>query len=257
MRYKILVAALLITLSPLAHADSLLAIAPLRLILSDAKTSDLLTLTNRSEKTRTYKVVLTDQVMNEKGVIVQADSFPYSAKRMLRFMPRQVTLEPGQRQNIRVMAVTPEGLADGDYHTHMIFEEQKPEMETEVSQTTELKVAMESVYSVGVPVIVQHGKLSSALKLKNATASEVNGQTVVNIALERTGNAEASGLIRVIDKASQANLASPRMMHAYHEVDNLTVTMQLNAAVAAGKPITVQLVNDGKILGEQDILLSK
>lgn len=253
MRYGYFLALMMVMVCGHAHADNLLAIAPLRLILTDVKPSDMLMLTNRSDATRTYKIVVEDQVMTPSGSIIQQDGFAYSAKRMLRFMPRQVTLGPGQRQNIRVMASAPADLATGDYHSHMIFEEQKPEP-TGDAANAQLKVAMESVYSVGIPVIVQHGTVDSSLKIGGAVMASKNGRAIVNVTMLRTGNAEASALVQVVDKASSAAVGQSRMLHMYREVETMEMDMALPADGSAnGKALSVRLVNDGKILQEMDV----
>lgn len=240
-----------------AHADNLLGVAPLRLILTDAKTSDLITLTNRSEGPHTYKLVTEDQVMNAEGGIVQKDDFPYSAKRMLRFMPRTIKLEGGQRQNVRVMAIMPDGLANGDYHTHLIFQEVNEEKPAGVSSTEGLKIAMGTLYNIGIPVVLQHGKIESSLKLNAAEIGTKQDKPAVTIVVDRNGNGEAAGTIQVIDKATQANVVQPDTVHIYHEADrvtlNLPVSPKVDIASLKGKPLEVRLLNDGKVLATLDV----
>lgn len=231
------------------QADNLLAVAPFRLILSDDKTNDLLTLTNRSEHARTYKLVTEDQVMQPDGNLVQKDNFEYSAKRMLRFMPREITLQAGQRQNVRVMAMVPDGTPAGDYHTHLIFQEMKQGAVVSDSGVDQgFRIDMQNLYNVGVPIVVQHGKVESGLVLTDAKlGTNKQGQPVVNVEIARTGNGEATAMVTVVDKTSHANATPPRNMHVYHEVDTVTLAMPLSVSATENVDALVVKVGDKEL----------
>ena len=231
------------------HADSLLSVAPLRVLLSDGKTSEVLSLLNRSEQVRTYKVKMQDQVMGEDGNLKGVDDFAYSAKRMLRFMPRQVTLQPGQRQTVRVMATPPEGLEDGEYHTHLVFDEVLKDTTEEVRAAAKsgagLKVQMETTYSVGLPLIYQHGKVTGTLAPKAAKLVTLpNGKTVFDVTLARTGNGEGTGVVDVVAAGKEGeSLVPKRQMHMYREVDQVTLRMPLRD----GLDVSVQALQGMKL----------
>lgn len=220
------------------QAEGLLSVAPLRIFLSDTQTSEVLTLSNRSGKEQTFKVTMEDQVMHEDGNIVSMDDFPYSAKRMLRFMPRQITLQPGQRQTVRVMAIPPEGLAEGEYHTHLLFDEvikQKTEEATELGASQPgFKMKMEAAHSVGIPLIYRHGKITAELTLKaGKLVVQKNNRPAVQVTLERSGNGEASGQVRVVEVGKEdVNLVPQRNMHVYREADKVTITLPMKDDVA-------------------------
>ena len=59
--------------------------------------------------------------MTEEGVTAPVESFDLSAKRMIRYVPRQFTLAPGERQTVRVMSRIGPQTEDGEYHTHLRF----------------------------------------------------------------------------------------------------------------------------------------
>ena len=71
---------------------------------------------------RSYNLSLQNIIMNENGQTVRVDTFDYSAKRMLRFVPRQFDIAPGKKADCFViMARFPEGTQDGQYHAHLEF----------------------------------------------------------------------------------------------------------------------------------------
>jgi hypothetical protein len=243
VRALMIIGMALMMLAGQVQAEGVLAVAPLRLMLGSKTNSDVLSLTNRSDKTHTYKLVMQDQVMQADGNIVAQEGFGFSAKRMLRFMPRQVTLKPGERQNVRVMAMIPEGAAEGDYHTHLIFEQQKDVVEVSGTSVDKgLRIELGNLYSVGIPVIVQNGAMTGKLKLLEAKEVTTNGKTSVNVTLARTGNSEGSAMLIVVDRATGEKVSSPRNTHVYHEVDAVTV----NVPVKAAGNLDVQLAREGQ-----------
>ena len=45
-----------------------------------------------------------------------------SAADLVRYSPRQVELAPGEVQTVRIQIRKPEGLKDGEYHSHLVFQ---------------------------------------------------------------------------------------------------------------------------------------
>ena len=219
------------TMAMPAMADSLLGVAPLRVMLTDTRTNEVISLTNRSSKQRSYKVTLQDQVMNGTGTVSLAEDFPYSAKRMLRFMPRQVTLEPGQHQTIRVMVTPPDQLAEGEYHTHLIFDEVMPVKKNEPGPDNGLKIELENNYSLGIPLIYRHGKVQGSIAVTGASIKTGKGsrpEFLVNMV--RTGNGEGNGLLKVVERGGNGeSLTLPRNTHLYREVDKVQLSLPLRS----------------------------
>ena len=253
----------LLMVSASVSADALLFVSPLRVEMKPGEDSAVITITNKSDTTRRYKVEMTDQVMNAEGVVETAETFPYSSKRMLRFMPRRVVLEAGQRQVVRVMARRPADLPDGDYHTHLLFEEEQPAATASagVSGTEAAKgltFALGTTYGVAIPLMVQHGVVSSSIALTDARLKQtVEGKpTDVLAAFHRGGNAEASGMVTVT--SGDTNLVTPRRVRLYREVDDVVITLPLNEAGAAYHGQAVVRLTDGaetapKILREMTV----
>lgn len=232
-------------------ADSLLFVSPLRVEIKPGETTSMVTVTNKSTQTRRYRVEMTDQAMTPLGVTETVETFPYSSKRMLRFMPRRIVLEPGQRQVVRIMARRPDGLPDGDYHTHLLFEEEQAAATATAaaSPTTGesgLKLDMGATYGVAIPLVVQQGKLESALQLGDVqVARDSAGKPhSLLVGFSRTGNAEATAMLKVTD--GPTDLITPRRVRIYREVDNVVITVPLLPAAATRQgPATMTLLADG------------
>lgn len=241
-------------------ADTMLFVAPLRVEFDPAETTEVITVTNKSDQTKRYQVILTDQAMTAEGVTQTVDTFPYSSKKMLRFMPRRVVLEPGQRQVVRVMARRPADLPDGDYHTHLLFEEEQPSLHAAEASGKEggFKLDVGAIYSVAVPVVVRAGKLESSMELLRTELKPASDKAPAHLlaAFKRHGNAEASGFLTVTAAKGGQELIAPRMVRLYREVDDAVLTLPLTAAGETYKgPAVVRLMGsadkDATVLAEQ------
>lgn len=218
-----------------AFAEGVLYVSPLRVEVKPNEQTTTLSVTNKSAGTKRYNVTAIDQTMTADGVTQTVDNFEYSAKRMMRFMPRRIVLEPGQRQMVRVMIRRPNGLPDGDYHTHLLFEEEQPSVTASVSETLEkgFKLDIGAVYSVAIPVVIQHGTVSSSIALGDVTVNRApeNGAPKGHIlaVISRGGNAEATGFLTIKTADDKmTDLVSARRVRIYREVDKVGLKLPLN-----------------------------
>lgn len=223
-----------------------LVVAPTRIVIEPNQRTTEAGVTNRTGRPVRYRLSIEDVVMGERGVTREvSDIFPYSVKGMVRFMPKTLTLGPGQRQTVRLMVNRPAGLAAGDYHSHLMLNEiitpvassptTGPNPEAP-SNGFGLDIGMS--YSTGVPLIVQVGQISSSLSLNGATmVREAGRATALELSLTRRGNAEGAALLQGIT-ASGTPAFTPRMVRIYREVENATVRQVIDetaqAAVAQG-----------------------
>lgn len=242
-------------LAPLsAFAQStILFVSPSRVQIASDENIASINVANQSEEERRYDLTVVDQVMNEDGLTSRKETFDYSAKRMLRFVPKRFTLKPGERQIVRVMARRPQDLPDGDYHSHLLFREvplgQKSKADIE-AERSEQKVQFEirALYGIAVPVIVQKGAISSDIDLGNAYYVPASDGAPAHLAveLERSGNAEGAGRLYVEyvpgEGGEPVEVTPSLWIPIYREVDTLTKRIPL-----ANLPEGVNL-SSGKIV---------
>ncbi|MBA44046.1 MAG: hypothetical protein CMF62_08605 [Magnetococcales bacterium] len=226
-----------------ASASSLLFISPHRAVIASGDRTTEVTVANQSDYKRRYEITLIDSVMTEAGATKRVDTFEYSAKRMLRYVPRSVELEPGERQTVRVMVRRPRDLADGDYHTHMLFREQQVEEPVEQNTDEDRTFSFEvgARYGVAIPVIVQAGTVESDLSFGTVTPqAEPKGMTVE---FKRGGNAEANGFLRIFKEtpAGEEVASSPMWVRIYREVDRIERTVPLLPEITAKGTFVLRL----------------
>lgn len=210
------------------HAETVLFFAPTRVVLSDEKPVQEIRITNMSSIARAYRISLEDLMMSEDGNIDRVDNFEFSAKRMLRFVPRKFEVQPGERQVIRVMARYPKGTEDGDYHAHLEFLE-------DVSKRLELnkidendpkaraRMQAQISYMTAIPVVLSKGKVSSVIEMSDLRLEKnEGGQASLFFSLLRSGNGQGNALIEadlLTPDGRMKKAASRRFVPVYRELD--------------------------------------
>lgn len=217
--------------------SSILFVAPHRLVMDPSEKVEVLNVANKSDQTHRYDLTLIDQVMNEDGSTIRKDTYDYSAKRMIRFVPKRFTLKPGERQVVRVMIKRPGDLADGDYHSHLLFREvplnvqDKQALKDQRAEENKGKAAnfeIRALYGVAVPIVVQHGKIESAMTMADAgfTPATDKEPAMLAIKFDRAGNAEAAAQISAAyikaDGSAPVQVLEPLWVRIYREVNGVS-----------------------------------
>lgn len=241
---------------PTVAENTILFVTPSRVIIGSSEDIAVVNVSNQSTEERRYDITMIDQVMKDDGMTQKSDNFEYSAARMLRFVPKRFSLKPGERQTVRVMARRPAGLADGDYHSHMLFREipvnvkTKEELEAEraAAQAGKSTFEIRAIYGIGVPVIVQSGTITSDLHLGNVNYVPASEGVPAHLTLElnRTGNAEAGARLSaqfVPASGDPITIVKGLWVPVYREVDKVTKRIPLDSmpADSRGGKITLQL----------------
>src|SRR5436190_4061899 len=99
-----------------------LIISPTRILLDDKSRSGDITIVNHGSQAVRYRLSLVEMEMNGEGGLKRVPSSPNSAAAMLKLSPREILLEPGASQRIKVAAYFPAGLPDREVRSHLAFE---------------------------------------------------------------------------------------------------------------------------------------
>ncbi len=173
-----LAALLLFQPSTTARAQSIgdLGVSPTRVVLvGRTRTAEVLLL-NRGTQTATYRISVINMRMTETGkfeTIEQTESDQMFADKLIRYAPRQVTLDPGAAQTVRVMVRKPRDLQPGEYRSHLYFRAVPPPgagRSVELADSGQgIQIKLTVIPGVTIPVIIRHGAVSA-----QATLSEIN-----------------------------------------------------------------------------------
>ena len=137
----------------------------------------------QSDSTGLVQVVFSD----EPAPAGEPSVVPY-----LRAFPRQLRLQPGERQVVRVLVTPPADLPAGEYWGRVMvtsrggqppIEERQGEISMQINLTTVIAVALN----------YRHGDVSTGLTLGSADATEMAETVELVTQLDRTGNAAFIG----------------------------------------------------------------
>lgn len=134
----------------------------------------------------------------------------------LRAFPRQLRLEPGERQVVRVLVTPPSDLPDGEYWGRVMVtsrggqppvEQSSGDIQMQISLTTVIAVALN----------YRHGDVSTGLVVESAEAVETAESVDLLARVDRTGNAAYLGRVvaELVDGNGQVLAEHAEDMVAY------------------------------------------
>lgn len=197
----------LLFLLPASHASAELMLYPTRIVFEGNQRAAQLELINHGSESATYRISLVNRRMSETGAFSEIDEpLPGEqfAEDLLRYSPRQVTLQPGVGQTVRIMVRKPANLATGEYRSHLLFAKQ-PEARgrhsverDDATGGDEIGITLTTLVGVSVPVIVRHGKTNASVSLTHLELLRPSGQApVLALHMERSGSQSVYGDLTV------------------------------------------------------------
>lgn len=261
-----------------------LNISPKRLVLGGTNRSGVVYVFNRGTTGASYAIDLVDRVMLADGQILplaeitqDADAAAVasrlkSARAMISFSPRRVTLGPGESQTVRVRALTPAGLASGEYRTHLTVATLPPEdagLTAEQAASvdeSQLGARVIALLALSIPVIVRQEVAPGSATIEHATYElSTSGDAdsppaTVDIALARSGEASVYGNLEVVAESASGKpetLGAIKGLAVYPEISSRSASIPLSRAPLAGERLSVRFTDDdvtpGKVLATANV----
>lgn len=195
-----LAAALVAALAPAMPAAAELLVAPTRVVLTPETRASELVLVNKGTETAAFRIAIENRRMRADGSLEDAPSAAEGelfADDKLRYSPRQLVLEPGARQVVRIMASAPGALAPGEYRSHLRLMSAPVSAGTaavagEAAADNSLSIELVAIRSITIPVILRVGTLDASVTMEGAAmAADAADQLVVR--LTRAGTRSTYG----------------------------------------------------------------
>ncbi|MDB5745839.1 MAG: molecular chaperone [Massilia sp.] len=265
-------ACLLLVLFLPARAE--LMLHPTRLVFDKNARAAQIELIHTGSKPASYRISLVNRRMTEDGQFEAAESAQGGerfADAMLRYSPRQITLQPGTAQTVRVMLRKPAELAEGEYRSHLQFDklpdvEGKASVENQGAAATQIGVVLNALVGASVPVIVRHGTTDAGVKLADLALSKDEAKRpILALQFEREGSGSVYGDVSVTftPKSGKAHsLAQVGGIAVYtpNRVRKAMLTLQVPAGLAlAGGRLEVSYRDrpeaGGKLLAQASLNL--
>jgi P pilus assembly chaperone PapD len=229
-----------------AMAAGGLVVTPQLVELDSRQRSTVLTLANRGENTETYRISVINYRMDEQGNLYPTDTPSeeegFSAD-LFRYAPRQITLEPGKPQTVRILYRRPANLREGEYRSHLLFQQIPKVIPVVAGQSagSGLSVRIQTVFGITVPVIVRHGKLEAHGQMTDLRSTQVNGAPGISLRLSRSGRRSLRGdLVAFADgeKIGRLNNVAVYLSTPYRDV--VVPLLPEEAKAAAGREVVVE-----------------
>ncbi len=173
-----------------------LIITPTRLTLDGKNKTGDITLLNRGSQPVRYRLRFVDMEMSEEGGLQRLqEKSKSSGIDFFRLSPREILLQPGEYQRIKVLADFPAGTKDGEFRSHLAFEPIMMPREGQTSpsadQSINIKLELRSV--VTIPVIARHGQVSAVAALSNGQIETDEKGWLAKFTISRSGNKTVRG----------------------------------------------------------------
>lgn len=185
-----------------AFAEAQLMVSPTRIVFEGSTRTAEVNLINSGTTAGTFRITFERKQMTESGayIPVAENESGMFADPYIRFSPRQVTLEPGKSQTVRLMLRKPGDLAQGEYRSHMLFQAvpdvSTTDIEAQVQEESKgVTVRLIPILGISIPVIVRHGKLDVSSTLSNLSYRPATEKSppALSMVIERSGTKSVYG----------------------------------------------------------------
>ncbi len=149
-------------------------LSPTRIVLGGPLRAAQLTLVNNGNEPAVYRLSLIRMRMSEDGrleEIAEPDSGESFADTLVRYAPRQVELEPGVVQTVRLQLRAPADLPAGEYRSHLLIRAVPRSLAAPAPRDTGargLAIELTPIYGAAIPVIVRQGATEATVAIANA-----------------------------------------------------------------------------------------
>jgi hypothetical protein len=240
-----------------ALATAQLIVTPTRVVLAGRTRTASVTLINRGDQVGTFRIKFERMRMTDTGQVVPLKTVKPGelfADQMVRYAPRQVTLQPGQLQVVRLMLRKPPNLPTGEYRSHMLIQTLPSESPSDISQQAGnahgLSIRLIPIIGVAIPVIVRQGKTSASVtltKLHLEKRSADGARAMLVLTARRSGNQSVYGDLTV--RFTPAKSGSPLVVGRVGGIAVYTPNDHRSVTIALQAPHGVRL-QDGTLSAE-------
>ena len=196
---KIFIAIMLLLSLFIGIAEASLLISPTRIAFGERDRVQRVTLINSGSEIKTYRLEWVEQRVNKLGGYeklspAQIARFPI-ASQYIRFTPRQVTLQPGQRQTIKLLARRGKDIQNKEYRSHLRFTA-LPNRTNSASPVAGVAMKLDLLMSYTIPVVLRNGSLNVSAKIERIelqTKTAIPGEAHIVVNLSRQGSMSTTG----------------------------------------------------------------
>jgi P pilus assembly chaperone PapD len=191
-----------------SEAPGGVSVIPNRVVLEGRERAAEVMLKNSGSSRASFRVSMVEKDMTEEGRLADRAKREgeITAADLVRFSPRQVDLDPGETQIVRIQVRKPDNLPDGEYRSHLLLQGIPPARKAEPIEGDHADRAVSfgitQVLGISIPIIVRQGSLTAEVSLSHGEPvfyqpNYENSAPVINLWVERKGNRSVIGDMKV------------------------------------------------------------
>ncbi len=201
--YRFLAVVITTFFATFAVAKDALQILPTRVVMSSETSADL-TLINKGDEAGSYRILLRNIRADDNGQfheVTEAGEGDLFADKFIRYSPRRITIDAESNQKVRLVIRKPRNLPEGEYRTHMVFQSLPKEVPNTLDGNQEVKVSVEPIIELSIPIIVRHGQLDATIELGDLAITEEKN---LSLQIQRQGTRSVYGDVEVFVNSGNA-----------------------------------------------------
>ncbi|MCI5043251.1 MAG: hypothetical protein MRY72_01015 [Aquisalinus sp.] len=181
-------------------------IAPTRVVFEGSDRSSEIVLVNRSTNEFAFRVSLENRRMLQNGSLElapEATEDELFASNLVRYSPRRIILNPGEKQTIRISA-NASGLEPGEYRSHLRLMSAPTSAGKKLGELIQqesdgISIELVAVRSITIPVILRVGSLEASVEMGRVRTerSDNEGETILVARMSRSGTKSTYGDIHL------------------------------------------------------------
>ncbi|MGA0599177.1 hypothetical protein ACO2Q3_00570 [Caulobacter sp. KR2-114] len=259
----------------LAEGAANLNISPHRIVFDPNTRVSTVLVFNTGDAPASYNIELIDRVMAADGSLISladaqkapalADAVARlkTAREMVTFTPRRVVLAPGESQTIRIRVLRPDGLAPGDYRTHLTVTAVPPQDQgltadqAAAQSDGSISVRLTALFAISIPLVVRQGPADVAAALENVRYRPAAGAAApagtLSLEIARKGASSLYGDIAVRsakDGPRGKPLGALGGLGVYAEIDRRSVQVPLSRPLTPGEIVTITYTDEDSKVGQ-------
>jgi hypothetical protein len=183
---------------PSSFAD--LIVTPTRVDFNEKTKTATISLVSQSKDPATYKIGWISFTMQNDGSYQETKEPRNDAKSvesLIRFSPRQVTLNPGETQVIRISASQLQNLSPGEYRSHLVFRADPTAFAKSEAGSDGIAINLSVAKGIAIPIVFRKGNLQTKITLTDPKIIKRPDTTLVSVQINREGNASPFGDLEV------------------------------------------------------------
>ena len=199
MKYIVVLITILFTFA----ANANLLISPTRISYDNRDRVHEVILINTTTEARTYRVSWSEKKIGADGryeELAEGDKAVSKLSPYVRFSPRQVRLESGERQTIKLQLRKQANMNDSEYRSHLLFTamplESKTDSDDEITDGMRMQLNMLVSYSIPVLYHPKKPNVKITIEGQNLVPRNDNGADL-NVRMSRSGDNSAFGRIEI------------------------------------------------------------